>query len=132
MRIRDTAIIISGIAALSLIIIGFSLAADHQLKWTSERLEDVISDIEADMRTGKLDSAREGVGRLGGEWEHIKRIWAVLIDHSEVDNVTMALARIDTLMETEKVPEALTALTEMRELVSGVPDKAAFTLANIF
>ena len=59
-------------------------------------------------------------------------MWAILIDHTEIDNIDMALAKIEQYIKTGEKGLALGELSSLELLIRHIPDKEKLSLENIF
>jgi len=112
-------IIISGIVTLK-----FYYNSSHQI---SEMIEGVSDSINS----GQWDKAKKQVDDIEKTWSKTERIWAMLIDHFEIDNIEMSLKKSKKYIENKDTSLSLAELETLKLMVEHIYKKEAFELNNI-
>jgi hypothetical protein len=114
------------------LILGAGYYTISEVSGTSEALLRHCSRIKADILSDDWEKARDGLKGFDDFWGSAKPVWTILIDHKEIDNIDMALARIEQYIETREKGLALGELSSLELLIRHIPDKEKVSLENIF
>lgn len=114
------------------LILGVGYYTISEVSGTSEVLLSHCNDIKAGVRDGEWEKALEHLKRFEDFWNGVKPLWAILIDHTEIDNIDMALAKIEQYIKTGEKGLALGELSSLELLIRHIPDKEKLSLENIF
>ncbi|MTI71734.1 MAG: DUF4363 family protein [Firmicutes bacterium] len=64
-------------------------------------------------------------------WKEHRDKWSIFLDHHEIDNIDIAMARTSRYVETKNNPLALGEIEVLIKLFEIVKENEAFTLTNI-
>jgi len=98
---------------------------------TAERLDQQIASIERNTRNERWEDASKELQDFLKDWEKIEPGWALLLDHSEVDNIDSTLTRMERYIETRDISSALAEISTLRHFIRHIPEKETFSLKNI-
>lgn len=92
---------------------------------------------ELDMLTNRVETGswRDALGSLESfesTWDKTKGIWAVLVEHREMDSIENSFKKIKAYLESENRPLALGEVETVKRLLEHIPEKTSFSLENIF
>lgn len=112
-------------------IVALGIWSNRQLEASTGDLLKNIDDIAQYVE--HKDWAQAGVQTAGLEktWRKKAGWWPVLLDHQEMDNIEFSLARIKEYVAYKDAALSRGQLSELREMVSHIPEKEAVTLKNI-
>ncbi len=65
-------------------------------------------------------------------WRVVRRNWALVVDHLEIDNVDMRLVRLKELIRSRKDDEARADYSEALLLLEHIPERERLTWRNLF
>jgi len=114
------------------LILGVGYFTISEVSGKSEILLSHCDGIKAGVRDGEWEKALEHLKRFDNFWNGVKPLWAILIDHTEIDNIDMALAKIEQYIKTGEKGLALGELSSLELLIRHIPDKEKVSLENIF
>lgn len=97
----------------------------------SEELEINISAIEAVILARDWEKAEKLLAELKSEWAKTRNVWAMLIDHGEIDNIDMSFSKLAEYIFTKELPLAMAEASVLKQLVKHIPEKESFRLQNI-
>jgi hypothetical protein len=120
------------ISVIIVLILGISLISKNILTNTSEELVNYIERVEQNVKSANWDQANQELSEIEKNWTKTKRIWAMLIDHIEIDNIDSSMARMGMLLETREKSLALSEASVLRLFIKHIPEKVSFKLENIF
>ncbi|MEA4960722.1 DUF4363 family protein [Lutispora sp.] len=116
---------------LTLAIIGSGIFTINMLKKDAEILYDFVLEMESDIMSEKWDDAGEKGDKLHNQWKKYKKVWPMLIDHLEIDNLDIHISELESFLISRDKTQALSKLSILKLLVKHIPEKESFTLQNI-
>lgn len=105
-------------------------ACQKYLSVTAERLEKKVATIEDHIKNEKWDELDGVLKDLNTDWDSVEKIWAICIDHFEIDNIDNAFVRMDRFIESKSSKEALAEAGSLRKYLDHIPRKTALSLEN--
>lgn len=77
-------------------------------------------------------AASELFEKFMSRWNKVHRIWAMFIDHIELDNIDMRLARGKEFIRAQDIVNVSAEFGEAIKLLEHIPERESLTLHNIF
>lgn len=114
------------------LIIGTSLFSQRILYITSTELEDGLMKVEKTAAANDWKASETYIKQIEGKWTGMKGVWAVLVDHQEIDNIDIALTRMQKYVQSRESGSALAETSAMLKYVRHIPKKGALNIENIF
>jgi hypothetical protein len=131
MNIRPvTPLIIIAVVLIS--IIGLGLWTIDRVSYQSEIMLGHSDGLEKSVDSEQWLEARKQFDNLMKTWNNAKPLWTVLLDHKEIDNMDISLARIDRHILAGDKSLALSEISVLKLLIRHIPEKERITLGNIF
>jgi len=118
-------------ALIFILLLGFGITAGYYIDNTAASLMNGTSAVEQSIQVRKWSEAKEEFSRLNTSWNKISPKWMVLIDHQELDNINMTMARAEEFMKTRYVPGAMSELAQLKLLFKHIPENESVNLKNI-
>ncbi|MEA4891269.1 MAG: DUF4363 family protein [Peptococcaceae bacterium] len=120
------------ILLLTVFLIGFCIYTHLAL---TKAADSILADVEE--IGGYLDEGRwtEGLTlctALDQRWQKEQRIWAMLVDHQELDKVSESILTLRNRILSQDIAEASIELDAIRHHIGHIPEKEKLTLANLF
>lgn len=109
----------------------FALFANNYLKNTTDSLTAHTAKLEQHVQAKKWPEAAGSYNQLKTAWEKTNSRWAMLIDHQELDNINISMARLKQFMDTKQPAQALAELGELKLLLKHIPEKEALSIKNV-
>lgn len=119
------------IAVVLLIIITMNFLAYRYIHYTSKDMIDNIVEIYNQVRAKDWESANSNVEKIENNWENLKKNWAILIDHQEMDNIDSCLSKMKEFVKGKKEIEALAETASLKLLFEHIPEKEELNIRNI-
>jgi len=119
------------ISITSVLMIAFGIYTNHYLAASSQKLESHMMQLEYKTRSEDWKDAGENLAVAKKEWEKTKKVWSMLIDHFEIDNIDATLSRVSMYIESKDKSSALAEVSVLRQYVRHIPRKESFILENI-
>ena len=120
------------IVLLLAIIAGLAGYTLNLLYTSAGKLENQINLIEEHIKEEQWAKAKQNLSLILTEWENISRQWAILIDHTEIDNIEEALLKVQGYIETNNASLSLTELNVLKGYIKHIPEKESLTFKNLF
>ncbi len=124
--------IITSLVILTALIIISSLYAHKLLYDDSVKLANTIDEILKSTRSGSWEQAEDKIRRLNSDWGSIKRTWSSLIDHQEIDNIDVTLARLEILIEARDSSLSMSEAAALKRFINHIPEKESLSRDNVF
>jgi len=123
------------IATILIIIIGGNILMQQYLVKSSEpiiqNLEQLYEKITQTNNINK-EEIKSIIENVEQQWEQVGKIWTMIITHSELDQIEIALLNTKTAVEVDKLEEASIELKKSMFLLNHIQEKDAFKIKNIF
>jgi predicted PurR-regulated permease PerM len=120
------------IAILVGLIGGSAYITQSTLIESSRRLAGYIEEIEKNTEKENWEQALNTVKKVEEDWNKTQRVWCMLIDHMEIDNVNNTMSKISRLIEYREKALALSEMSTLKDYVEHIPDRLALSIENIF
>ena len=117
---------------LAAMIFGISLISQSILFRTSSLLEKDLSRVEDSTVSNDWDNAEASLKKVREKWSGIKKTWAMLIDHMEIDNIDITLTRVEQYILCKDTSSALAEAAALMKYIRHIPRKEALNIENIF
>jgi hypothetical protein len=125
-----TAIVIT-VVLLAFIFV-LDLGSYYYLKDTAMSISQSIEALPEKIENEKWDTATDDLNKASNRWSSVKGIWAVLINHDEIDKIDMSLVRLRSFVQYNDTEEAMAEYNTLKMLVKHIPENQRFSLVNIF
>lgn len=87
--------------------------------------------LERKIEAEEWDMVMEQYSEMKSQWHQVRNQWAIIIDHHEIDNIDLALARTRKYVQEKDKPLSLGEIEVLKQLFQIVKESEAFTLTNI-
>jgi len=125
-----TAIVITVILLAFIFVL--DLGSYYYLKDTAMSISQSIEALPEKIENEKWDTATDDLNKASNRWSSVKGIWAVLINHDEIDKIDMSLVRLRSFVQYNDTEEAMAEYNTLKMLVKHIPENQRFSLVNIF
>ncbi|MDI6604359.1 MAG: DUF4363 family protein [Thermoanaerobacteraceae bacterium] len=113
------------------LIILIDIASYNYLNTTSQNFNNTIINIEKDVNNEKWDSAKNKIEKLDKTWNKTNSKWAILIEHNEIDEIDITLAKLKSYIYTNNKNFSLAELKTLNEKFKHIPVSEKLILENI-
>lgn len=128
---KHTVKIVILLILLTAAIIFTSLYTQSYLGRTSLIYEKDVSQIEKDIRAGSWDTVGQTLDKASDRWEKDKKLWAILIDHAEIDNIDETFSRMREYIYARESSSALAEASALKLYYRHIPNKENLSIENI-
>jgi hypothetical protein len=121
---------------LSLLGLALFLAAggliQRQIHSATARFEIPLQRAEAAVAGRDWRTANSQLHRLEREWSKTKSLWAMLLNHKEIDSIEQALERSKQALASRSASDAAIELGALRYFLKHIYERERLTWVNIF
>ncbi len=117
---------------LVIAIIFMGIFTIKMLSNDAESLHTLLIEIEDNVYSDNWGKAQAIIKDTKKEWDKYKKIWPMLIDHLEIDNVNTKLAELQAYITSNDKTETLSRLAALKVLIKHIPERESFIIQNIF
>ncbi|MDF2841219.1 MAG: hypothetical protein K0Q99_1991 [Clostridia bacterium] len=114
-----------------IIIIAGSLLTMTYIGNEAESLLINLNELERLIDADDWPSAQSSFQGFKTKWAEVDHKWSMLIDHTEIDYITMDLGELEAYIKAKDKTHALAKLSSLLLLVEHIPDKEYPSLKNI-
>jgi len=118
--------------AITIIFIGFAIWTQHTLASSAQTLEQTLNSLESAIKGDNWETANEQLEYFNQLWEKTKNLWQIFIDHEEIDNIDVTLARVKQLVSTKEKADSLSEISALKLFIVHIPQKESLCLVNMF
>jgi hypothetical protein len=117
---------------LTILITFFSFYSVTFLEKTSLEMGGLLAEVKEAVQDSNWQLAEIKLKEFNQEWEKWHFWWELLMDHSEVDNISISLAYLQSYLETESPREALAEINAIFDYLKQIPEGEKLTIRNLF
>ena len=129
---KETLIII----IIVLIIIIGDIGIQNYITKTSDELALQLEELKQKLETleeGKnTEELKELSSKIYEDWEKINKKWSIIVIHSELDTIELALIGVKSTIEANELQDTLQEIEKSIFLVEHIKEKEKLKLKNIF
>ncbi|AFM01048.1 MULTISPECIES: DUF4363 family protein [Desulfitobacterium] len=122
--------LVAGILILMLVLGGYW--QNHYVSESTDIMVEKLVNVEEQIRTKSWSNADQEIGKFSQEWSETKKLWSILIDHQEIDEIDLSLIRLEQYIKENEMVLSLGEVCALRMLINHIADKGMITLQNIF
>lgn len=116
---------------ITILFIGFAIWVQQSLESSAQTLTQNLNKLEQAVKGDDWDTANRHLESFNQLWEKTKNLWQIFIDHNEIDNIDVALARVNQLVSSKEKAESLSEISALRLFIIHIPQKESLCLVNI-
>ena len=124
-----TSLIIS--LALLIVVIGGGMLEAMETEILSTRYVSAAEELRVMAEKSDWGKAQETVKAYMRDWEDTAAWLQLLINHEDIDDVTLALVRLNAAIAAEEQAGCFEACAELKENARHIHHRDAFTLGNV-
>lgn len=119
------------IVIIIVLILLVDVTSYRYLDVTSKNIDNKLTFIRSDINDKKWDNAKRHINELENIWKKTNSKWAILIEHREIDDIDMSLAKLKSYIDTEDTSLSLAELKTLDELYRHIPLNEKLNLENV-
>jgi len=120
---------------LTLAIIILLIAGIWQIKYIEETSAFAISDTEYAInlvQNNNFDGANTHIKELEKTWGSMKTMWTMFINHTEIDDIEIALLNFKMYVKLNNKEEALLYSEQLKHNLYHISEKQKVRIENVF
>jgi len=127
---KETIIIIT----ILTIIIGGDLFINNYLKDSSQSLIGDLKDLKNKINDGsyEIKELTKEAKKIDNKWQETERTWAIIVLHSELDQIETSLIKMKTEIKEDNLDIAQEELETSIFLINHISEKEKYCLKNVF
>lgn len=115
-----------------LVVVGFGLYTINFLGHDAREILHALEGLDSAMASGDWEQAQQEIDEARKIWSQHKDRWAMVINHQDIDNIDLTMARLARYISLENRILAAGDLAELVHMLEYIPEKEKFNLSNIF
>lgn len=119
------------LAGLVLFIVA-GLLVQSNLEQSTVHFSQELNRVEAALEVRDWHRTGQNLRRLNSDWERTKFLWALMLNHKEIDAIEQSLIRSEKAVDTQSYNDAAIELGSLRYFLKHVPQRERVDLINIF
>ena len=120
------------VAVALALLIGAGVYCTLYSKRVSDDYKALAAQVERDARLEAWPSAQEKALRLAAAWRETGDVLSMWVNHADVDDVTIALSRLQIALEMRDAAESLSIIAELNENLSHIYHRDSLSLKIVF
>ncbi|CAH2213606.1 DUF4363 family protein [Tepidibacter aestuarii] len=122
--------IISIIAAV-IIIVSWNYIYSHYIDDSCIEFINSINSISDNIDKNNWKKARDEFMKIDKKWDNVRYKWSVLLDHHEIDNIDIAMAKLIKNIELKNISLSHEQLQSLKKFFELISENEKLTLTNI-
>lgn len=112
-------------------LLGFGIISYYYVDNTSTKLVEKTENVEKHVQSGNWKEAEKQFTNLKLQWNDVNEKWTILLDHQELDNINISMAKTKKYIDTRYIPGFMSESAQLKMLLKHIPEKEALNLKNI-
>lgn len=117
------------VVPILIILLGFLVIGN--LDKTSRNLALNVQALYSEVQKNQWSNADTSIEKIKATWKNTSGYWAVLIDHLEIDEISLSITRLTQYTSSHNQTLSLAESAQLLELVKHIPDKEKVNIINI-
>jgi len=123
--------ILAGTLLVTVCIFVFSFYSISILERTASELVDLLQQMEESVLAGKWQEAELDLENFSREWQRRHFVWAMLVEHTEIDNIDVRLAYLRAFVKNRSLPDAQAEINALFTYLKHIPETEKLTVQNL-
>ena len=90
-----------------------------------------ISTVEKLVAEKNWSKAGEEIRKVKTQWEEMKKLWSVFLDHQKIDDIDLSIMRIEQYINAQEIALSLGELSVLLSTVNNISDNERITFKNL-
>ena len=113
------------------VLLGFGTFAYYYIDHTANELVSQAGLVEQQGTKENWPQAEKTFSILNSTWISSSTKWTALLDHQELDNINISMAKIRAYIKAKDIPGFRSEVAELKLLLKHIPEKEALNLKNV-
>lgn len=111
--------------------ISISILVESKLQQSANEILKDIDLLYNEISDENWDKVDKDLKKLENKWENTSDKWALLVEHEEIDQITVSFLKSKTFTINREKEEALAELREFKFMIDHIPKITKLELKNI-
>lgn len=120
------------IILITFMILGSWFLVNNSLAKNTEYMKVILKDLDADIQNDNWSNASTNFIKFKEKWIDLRSLWTIILDHHEIDNIDLSVAKADKYIHTKSKPLSLAEVEVLQSLIEIVRESESLSLSNIF
>ncbi|HHT06110.1 MAG TPA: DUF4363 family protein [Hydrogenispora sp.] len=101
----------------------------------AQQAEEILTELErlaTYVKTADPETITAQLKVINQLWVKARNFWVLLIDHHDMDDFEVALARTKSFLDNNAPVLALSGIAELKQIIYRIPDQLRLNLENLF
>ena len=101
----------------------------------AQQAEEILTELErlaTYVKTADPETITAQLKIINQLWVKARNFWVLLIDHHDMDDFEVALARTKSFLDNNAPVLALSGIAELKQIIYRIPDQLGLNLENLF
>lgn len=119
------------VLAIITLIASCGIKTQHYLDRTAAEMTAGLQVVKDGVEQNKWEESRKEYTAFSESWNHTRENWVLFINHTQINNIEMRLARIGEMLEGQEQSSVTAELSEAIMLLQQIPESERLTWRNI-
>lgn len=120
------------IILITFMILGSWFLVNNSLAKNTEYMKVILKDLDKDIQNDNWSNASANFIKFKEKWIDLRSLWTIILDHHEIDNIDLSVAKADKYIQTKSKPLSLAEVEVLQSLIEIVRESESLSLSNIF
>lgn len=121
-----------GAVVLMAIMIAVGVFVQNKMAEDAEYMAALMQQLEGAVLQDRFEEAEVIMSYVEHQWELARRVWSLIVDHSEMDYIKDSLVRLRGYIRSGDRQMSLVELSAAKYFVGHVRQKEAFSIESVF
>lgn len=101
----------------------------------AQQAEEILTELErlaTYVKTADPETITAQLKVINQLWVKARNFWVLLIDHHDMDDFEVVLARTKSFLDNNASVLALSGIAELKQIIYRIPDQLRLNLENLF
>jgi len=101
----------------------------------AQQAEEILTELErlaTYVKTADPETITAQLKVINQLWVKARNFWVLLIDHHDMDDFEVVLARTKSFLDNNAPVLALSGIAELKQIIYRIPDQLRLNLENLF
>ncbi|TYQ16070.1 UNVERIFIED_CONTAM: uncharacterized protein DUF4363 [Acetivibrio alkalicellulosi] len=124
--------VLASLTILVVLIVTGAFISSRVLLSSSQEIENKILEVEKNIYKNDWDLAKQNLSVILDKWPNVEKKWSVLLDHSDIDNVSTSIFRLSKYLESQNSDLALSEIAYLKQYLKNISQREIPSIENIF
>lgn len=122
--------LIASLILLCLIIFSGILSM-NSIRKSSDKITGMVKNTSDLVASGNWSNASRNIESIQDSWDKTEKLWGILVDHYEIDNIEVSMTKSRKYIETKDTSMSLAELDNLKLMIEHIYSKESINIKNI-